>query len=103
MGYLWTEDVWKLTDNIRQAKDFQSSVEKRLVQDISIGEYNKELKKSVDKGAISRITQEEMESYCGPVSYVTHHGVLKWGSVTTPLRIVTNTSLKNRIAGISPD
>ena len=47
--------------------------------------------------------QEEIDEYEGPVSYVSHHAAFKPGSVTTPLRIVTNTSLRNRNAGLSPN
>ena len=57
----------------------------------------------MDRGAIVKLTQEEINAYDGPVSYVTHHGVHKSDSVTTPLRIVTNTSLKNVYAGLSPN
>ena len=53
--------------------------------------------------SIRKLTQEEMNDYNGPVLFVTHHGVLKPDSVTTPLRVVTNTSVKNRNAGISPN
>ena len=35
-----------------------------------------------------------MKEYSGPVNYITHHGVMK-DSVTTPLRVVTNSSKKN--------
>ena len=59
--------------------------------------------KFVNKGAISRITQQEMDSYQGPVSYVTHLPVLKPDSTTTPLRIVTNTSFVNQNAKLSPN
>ena len=61
--------------------------------------YNLELKKFIDRGALVRLTQEELDSYGGPISYVTHHSVLKPESVSTPLRVVTNTSLKNVTAG----
>ena len=44
-----------------------------------------------------------MNSYMGPVSYVAHHDVHKPDSTTTPLRVVTNTSLKNINAGLSPN
>ena len=44
-----------------------------------------------------------MDNYSGPVSYVSHHAVMKPGSVTTPIRIVTNSSLVNVKAGISPN
>ena len=62
-----------------------------------------ELKKFMDRGAIIRLSQEEMKNYTGPVSYVAHHGVHKPDSATTPLRVVTNTSLKNRNANLSPN
>ena len=103
VGYPWTEDLLKLTDNLQQAKDFQSSVERRLRRDGMLQTYNVELQKFVERGAISRISQQELLDYNGPVSYVTHHGVLKPDSVSTPLRVVTNTSLKNKNAGISPN
>ena len=65
--------------------------------------YNSELKKFLDRGAITKMSQEEIGSYTGPVSYVSHHGVHKPDSTTTPLRIVTNTSLKNGNCGMSPN
>ena len=43
-----------------------------------------------------------MDRYSGSISYVTHHRVAKPDSTTTPLRIVTNSSLKNRNANLSP-
>ena len=103
VGYPWTENVVKLTDNLKQATDFQSSVERRLLRDGVLDSYNSELRKFIERGAITKITQEELDTYKGPTSYVTHHGVLKPNSVTTPLRIVTNTSLKNRNSGLSPN
>ena len=44
-----------------------------------------------------------MDSYSGPISYVTHLPVLKPESTTTPLRIVTNTSFVNQYAKLSPN
>ena len=64
---------------------------------------NRELKKSIDCGAVVQLSQSDMEGYKGPVSYVTHHGVHKPDSVTTPLRIVTNSSLKNANCNLSPN
>ena len=65
--------------------------------------YNSELRKFIDRGAIVPLTQEEIDAYDGPVSYVAHHDVHKPDSSTTPLRVVTNTSLKNANAGLSPN
>ena len=63
VSYPWMEDILKLSDNLRQVVDFQSSVERRLVQDGMLDVYNKELRKFVDRGAISKLTQEEFDSY----------------------------------------
>ena len=49
------------------------------------------------------MTQEEMDNYKGPVSYVTHLPVFKPESTTTPLRVVTNTSFVNANAKLSPN
>ena len=102
--YPWTEDVIKLTDNIGQAIAFQKSCERRLMRNpILLEAYNKELRKSMEREAIAQLTEEEINSYSGPVSYVAHHDVHKPESTTTPLRVVTNTSLKNINAGLSPN
>ena len=41
-----------------------------------------------------KLSKQDIEEWKGPVNYISHHGVEK-PSVTTPLRIVTNSSLKN--------
>ena len=56
--------------------------------------YNQELKKYFERGAAVQLTDEEMSSWQGPINYICHHGV-EQDSVSTPLRIVTNSSLKN--------
>ena len=104
VSYPWTEDVCKLTNNIGQAIAFQSSYERKLIKDKTLLDaYNLEIRKAMDRGAIVKLSEEEMRSYSGPVSYVAHHGVHKPDSTTTPLRVVTNTSLKNANAGLSPN
>ena len=68
--YPWTQDVCKLTDNLGQAIAFQSSVERRLLKDdVMMETYNAELRKFIDRGAIVRLTQDEIDAYHGPVSY----------------------------------
>ena len=104
VSYPWTEDIRKLTDNIGQAIAFQKSCEKRLLRDpVLLEAYNAELRKAIDRGAIVRLTERELQEYDGPISYVAHHDVHKPDSTTTPLRVVTNTSLRNVNAGLSPN
>ena len=99
VAYPWTEDVVKLTDNVNQVVRAQRGVETRLLRDPAMMEfYNSELQKFIDRGAIRKLSQEELDGYNGPVSYVTHHPVFKPDSTTTPLRIVTNSSFMNENA-----
>ena len=98
-AYPWTEEVMNLTENLSQVIRTQSGVERRLLKDETLLKaYNAEFQKFIDRGAISKITQAELDSYTGPISYVTHHPVMKPESTTTPLRIVTNTSFVNEHA-----
>ena len=96
-------DVLKLTDNKTQAIGFQKSVEKKLKKDNNLDIYNKALKRAIDKGYIVKLGKSDIQEYSGPVSYVTHFPVYKPGSKSTPVRVVTNTSLKNRNCGLSPN
>ena len=103
-SYTWTEDITKLVNNLSQVVRTQRGVEKRLLKDPKLIEaYNVEFQKFIDRGAISKLTQEELDDYSGPVSFVTHHPVMKPGSASTPLRIVTNTSFVNEHAKLSPN
>ena len=52
------------------------------------------MNKYIERGTFVKLTKEELEPYDGPKQYITHHGVLK-DSVTTPLRVVTNSSFNN--------
>ena len=58
--------------------------------------YNEEFQKFVGRGVLSEVTQEEIDSYPGPVNFISHHGVLQPHKVTTPLRLVSNSSQDNR-------
>ena len=69
-------------------------LEKRLLSTDMHTNYNQEFQKYIDRGGVVKLTKQEIEEYKGPVNYISHHGVIQ-DSVTTPLRIVTNSSLKN--------
>ena len=45
------------------------------------------------------LSEAEVEGWDGPVKYISHHGVLKPSSVSTALRVVSNSSLKNTQSG----
>ena len=56
--------------------------------------YNEEMRKYIARGTFVKLSQEELESYEGPHQYISRHCVFK-DSVTTPLRVVTNSSFNN--------
>ena len=44
---------------------------------------------------VSELTQAEILAYTGPINYITHHEVYKPGSLSTPVRLVSNSSFMN--------
>ena len=69
-------------------------LEKRLLSSGMHTNYNLEFQKYIDRGGLVKLTEQEISEYRGPTNYITHHGVVQ-DSVSTPLRLVTNSSLKN--------
>ena len=80
--------------NRNTAVNVASKLWTNLKKDDLLQPYNEEIKKYMDRGTFVILSKEELEEYCGPVQYITHHGVMK-DSVSTPLRVVTNSSFRN--------
>ena len=55
----------------------------------------------INRGVVSEISQNEVSAYKGPVNYITHHDVYKPGSLSTPIRLVSNSSFKNRTTNLN--
>ena len=101
--YAFTENVMSLQDNIGQGIAFQKSIEKKLLKDGSLESYNAEVQKVLEKGHVKEMTKEDLDQCKDlPTSYISHHPVYK-ESLSTPVRMVTNSSLKNRTCGLSPN
>ena len=83
-----------LINNRRYVLGFLKNQERVQLKSGVFEAYTTEFKKFMDRGAIVPITEEELFSYSGPINYVTHHSVLK-DSMTTPVRLVSNSSVKN--------
>ena len=92
--YKFKIDPWLLPNNRSTAIKIAEKLEKRLIAEGHHEYYNSELAKYLERGAAIVLSKEELESWQGPTNYISHHGV-EQDSVTTPLRIVTNSSLKN--------
>ena len=102
--YPYIKDVALLQDNSCQARKIEESVEKRLVKQGLRAEYDKEVQGYLDRGTFRELTKAEMEKWRKeglPVNYISHHGVLKETSLSTKLRIVSNSSLVNNKSGFS--
>lgn len=69
-------------------------VEKDLFRDGLHSAYNEQSLSQLDRGVAVKLSDEELESWTGPCQYITHHAVLK-DSVTTPVRVVSNSSFNN--------
>ena len=92
--YPFVRDPSCLPNNRAAVVRIAEKQEKRLIKSGFLEEYNKELKKYLDRGAAIKLSEEELANWKGPTNWISHHAVIT-DSVTTPIRIVTNSSLKN--------
>ncbi|XP_033643441.1 uncharacterized protein LOC117303376 [Asterias rubens] len=91
--YPWKRDPKQLPDNKIQIEKRLYSTERRLAKNTSHAEaYDAQMKEMVEKKFARKLSEAELKSYKGPVHYISHHGVLRPESKSTPLRIVFNSS-----------
>ena len=92
--YQFKKDPRSLPNNRNAAMKIAEKLEQRLTKEMKRDYYNQQFQELLDRGAVVKLSKEELESWQGPINYISHHGV-EQDSVTTPLRIVSNSSLKN--------
>ena len=92
--YPWIRSPTLLPDNYVAALDQLKSLEKRLLksQKHELKLYSEAVTDMMNRNVVRKLSSKEVEAYDGPVHYVPHHGVLKESSLSTPLRIVFNSS-----------
>ena len=49
----------------------------------------------LNRGVVTEISEGEITANTGPVNYITHHEVYKPGSLSTPVRLVSNSLFRN--------
>ena len=99
--YPFIDDPRKLSNNYGQVVRIAESEEKKLAKENLTEVANKLFDKIIDVGAIGELTKAEMDMWEGPVHYNSIQHVIDPGSATTPLRLVTNSSLADPATGIS--
>ena len=94
--YPFIEDPRVLPNNIKQVKKIAEREEKKLKHKNLLTAFNKEFDNMIAYGALIELSQADMEHWDGPVHYVSLQHVENPDSPTTPLRIVSNSSLSDR-------
>ena len=101
VSYPWKKEAYKQVSNYKQVVAVQTSIERRLVKDDLVGDYNDEMRKAISAGSVKKLGVDDLVDYEGPVHYITHSPVLKPSSRSTKVRIVANSALKNSHTGLS--
>ena len=92
-GYPWLKDPKMLPDNYEYALKRLKITEWRLKRDETLmNMYIKQINDMVDRGVARNLPLSEISGYNGPIHYIANHGVAKPDSLTTPLRIVFDSS-----------
>ena len=87
-------DPRELSDNYNQVVKIAESEERKLLRDGYMDRFNELFTKLEDLGVVEEISQAEMSAWKGPVHYISLQHVIDESSASTPLRIVSNSSLK---------
>ncbi|XP_043234175.1 uncharacterized protein LOC122387784 isoform X1 [Amphibalanus amphitrite] len=92
--YPWIKDPNNLPNNIGAARAKLRSMENRLQR--LDHDYRKaycdQMTDMEKRGVARKLSNEEIDSYQGPVHYIHYHEVIKQNSSSTPIRIVFNSS-----------
>ena len=96
VSYPFTQDPIALPNNKAQVIKIAEREEKRLAKSGLLDAFNSEFDKMLTHGALVELTDSELKMWDGPTHYVSLQHVINESSSTTPLRIVTNSSLSDR-------
>lgn len=98
--YPWIQDPTSLPYNRRAVEATFLRTEKQLAKDPQWkAAYSAQVKDMLDRGAAVKLPESSIADWVGPVWYVSHLIAPNPYSVTTPLRLVWNSS--QRFRGVS--
>ena len=90
-----------LPDSSRFAYATLMSTEKRLAKNPLYAEtYQNQIRDMVERGVARQVSDKELQDYTGEKFYISHHDVMSPRSVSTPMRVVFNSSARIK-GGIS--
>ena len=102
--YPFTDDLKEFKDNRYQvearAKSLESSLKKKGLLEV----YNDIVEDYIERGVWVKVSEDELKTWKdegNPLHYVGHHCVYNDHSASTPVRLVTNSALKNCYSGPS--
>ena len=94
-SYPWIVEPSCLPDSSRFAYATLISLEKRLAKNPLYAEtYRNQLKDMLERGVARQVSDKELQDYTGAKFYISHHDVMSPRSVSTPMRVVFNSSAK---------
>ena len=94
--YVFLEDPSRLSENLHQAVKIAEREERKLLKEGLMDDFNAKLLEMISYGALIELSNNERSSWTGPVQNVSLQHVMKPESTTTPMRLVTNSSLPDR-------
>ena len=99
--YPFLQDPRVLENNYRRVLRMMETLERRLDKLGKVEAANEVFNKMIANGALEEISAQELQMWSGPVHYLPIQAVIQAKSVTTPLRLVTNSSLVDPSTGLS--
>ena len=98
--YPFLDDPNTLPSNRGQVLKIAEREERKLMKENLLEQFNTEFDKMLENDVIAEISEKEMNMWDGPVHYVSLQHVTREDNVTTPVRIVANSSLSSK-GGVS--
>ena len=93
--YPWIRNPDELPYNKNYAIAMLLSTEKKLSRNKELESlYQRQIDDMINRKAARKVSEEELSNWHGPKFFISHHGIMKPDSTSTPLRIVFNSSHK---------
>ena len=99
--YPFIQDPRVLSNNYKRVLRMMESTERKLAKLGETEAANEVFQKMVAIGALKEVDAAELRMWSGPVHYLPIQAVIKPASVTTRVRLVTNSSLVDPATGLS--